>query len=251
PGQALSDFNIFRLIAEYWGCADLFTQWTSPQAVFQIIKKLSAGQPCDITGIEDYRHLDAEGGIQWPLPSESSKLQVEGCKLPNSHVAENLQPATCNLQPTRERRLFADGKFFLPDGKAHFYFDAPRPVSEPTDKDFPFVMLSGRGTSAQWHTNTRTAKSAVLRTLYPANPYVEIHPNDAERLRIEPATTVALVSRRARVECTAMITPTVQPGHVFVPMHYDVTNQLTKAEFDPHSRQPSYKYCAVRVERIQ
>jgi len=118
------------------------------------------------------------------------------------------------------------------------------------DDKFPFALLTGRGTSAQWHTNTRTGKSAVLRTLYPANPYVEIHPADAARLRIEPNSSVAVISRRARIECTAVVTLTTQPGQVFIPMHYDVTNQLTRAEFDPHSRQPSYKYCAVRVERI-
>ena len=118
------------------------------------------------------------------------------------------------------------------------------------DGTFPFVLLTGRGTSAQWHTNTRTGKSAVLRTLYPANPYVEMHPADAARLRIEPNSPVAVISRRARIECTAVVTPTTQPGQVFIPMHYDVTNQLTRAEFDPHSRQPSYKYCAVRVEKI-
>ena len=150
----------------------------------------------------------------------------------------------------KERRLFADGKFFLPDGKAHFYFDPPRPPAETTDNEFPFVLLTGRGTSAQWHTNTRTAKSAVLRTLYPADPYIEIHPNDAARLRIEPNTSVAIISRRARIECMAVVTPTTQPGQVFIPMHYDVTNQLTLSEVDPHSRQPSYKHCAVRLEAI-
>jgi len=249
PGQALSDFSIFRLVAEYWGCADMFTQWTSPQAAFQIIKKLSSGQPCDITGIEDYRHLDAEGGIQWPFPElRSAKFGVR-----NGESASTPQDSALRTPHSafKERRLFADGKFFLPDGKAYFYFDAPRSVSEPTDKDFPFVLLTGRGTSAQWHTNTRTGKSAVLRTLYPAEPYLEIHPNDATRLRIEPNSRVAIISRRARIEVTAIVTPTAQLGAVFIPMHYDVTNQLTKAEFDPHSRQPSYKYCAVRVEAIK
>jgi assimilatory nitrate reductase catalytic subunit len=91
----------------------------------------------------------------------------------------------------------------------------------------------------------------VLRTLYPANPYVEIHPHDASRLGIEPNSPVALISRRGRVECQATVTPTVQPGQVFVPMHYDVTNRLTFPQFDPHSRQPSYKHCAIRLERIR
>ena len=67
PGQALADFSIFRLIANYWGCGDMFAEWDSPEAVFQILKRLSMGQPCDITGIRDYRMLDDCGGIQWPL----------------------------------------------------------------------------------------------------------------------------------------------------------------------------------------
>ncbi len=51
PGQALSDFSIFRLVAHHWGCGDMFAEWSSPEAVFQILKKCSAGRPCDITGI--------------------------------------------------------------------------------------------------------------------------------------------------------------------------------------------------------
>jgi assimilatory nitrate reductase catalytic subunit len=231
PGQALSDFNIFRLVAEYWGCTEMFSQWTSPQAVFQILKKLSVGKPCDITGIEDYRDLDGKGGIQWPW---SAAMRAQGGEAAFSH----------------QRRLFEDGKFFTADGKAKFLFDNPRPVAEPPNEEFPFILLSGRGTSAQWHTNTRTGKSAVLRTLYPANAYAEINPTDAARLGLIANAPVAVISRRARIECAAVISRTVQPGQIFIPMHYDVTNKLTRAEFDPHSRQPSYKHCAVRLEKI-
>jgi assimilatory nitrate reductase catalytic subunit len=233
PGLALSDFNIFRLVAHHWGCGDMFRDWTSPEVVFQILKKLSAGQPCDITGIENYQHLEASGGIQWPFPLPG------GARLLPSPDPQGLI----------ERRLFADGKFFHADGKARFLFESPRPVAEQVDADFPFILLTGRGTSAQWHTNTRTGKSAVLRTLYPHNPYVEVNPADAGQLGISPNSLVAITSRRACVECTAFVTPTVQPGHVFIPMHYAITNQLTRAEFDPYSRQPSYKHCAVRLEK--
>ena len=66
PGAALSDFAIFKLIAEAWGCGEMFRQWNSPEAVFQILKSLSVGQPCDFTGVADYRMLDRVGGIQWP-----------------------------------------------------------------------------------------------------------------------------------------------------------------------------------------
>src|SRR6185369_2759112 len=85
---------------------------------------------------------------------------------------------------SNQRRLFEDGKFFTPDGRARFIFDEPRPVAEPTDSEFPFVLLTGRGTSAQWHTGSRTNKSDVLRALAPAKCYVEINPADAARLNI-------------------------------------------------------------------
>jgi assimilatory nitrate reductase catalytic subunit len=47
---------------------------------------------------------------------------------------------------------------------------------------------------------------------------------------------------------TVVLTSTVQPGQLFIPMHYPEVNRLTLPAFDPHSRQPSYKHCAVRVE---
>jgi anaerobic selenocysteine-containing dehydrogenase len=251
PGQALSDFNIFRLVAEAWGCGEMFREWSSPEAAFQILKRVSVGQPCDISGIQDYAMIDQCGGIQWPWEASV------GSGLPRVRdeegvVAEDLTPDTSHAAlPPTERRLFENGRFYHADGKAKFLFDQPRPVAEPTDPDFPFVLLTGRGTSAQWHTNTRTGKSDVLRKLYPANAYVEINPKDAAQLKIAPNTTVTIVSRRGRVECAAFITANVQEGQVFVPMHYGIANRLTRSEFDPHSRQPSFKYCAVRVEPIR
>ncbi|HLH54696.1 MAG TPA: nitrate reductase [Verrucomicrobiae bacterium] len=226
PGQALSDFNIFKLAAHYWGCADLFSAWTSPAEVFQILKKLSAGQPCDFTGIRDYQHLEECGGLQWPM-------------------VEPVEPAH------RERRLFENGHFFTPDSKARFVYEMPRPVPESSDQEFPFTLLTGRGSSAQWHTGTRTEKSDVLRKLRPASVYVEINPRDAQRLGIAPETQVAVISRRGRLLARAFLTATIQPGQVFVPMHYAETNRLTLAAFDPYSRQPAYKACAVRIEKAK
>ena len=224
PGEALADFAIFKLVAEYWGCGDQFRAWASPEAVFQILKRLSAGQPCDISGIADYAMLDERGGIQWPCPAD--------------------QPPP---PPRAERRLFEDGRFFHADGRARFLFEDPRPLPEPPSERYPFLLLTGRGTAAQWHTQTRTAKSAVLRKLYPNEVYVEINPADARSLGIRSHGRVEVRSRRGRIVATAFVTRSVQPGHVFVPMHYAVTNQLTDAVFDPYSKQPSYKACAVDV----
>ena len=90
----------------------------------------------------------------------------------------------------------------------------------------------------------------MLRTLYPAEAYVEINPEDAERACIKSNETVKVVSRRGSGQCMAFITANVQPGQIFIPMHYELVNRLTRPEFDPHSRQPSYKHCAVRLERF-
>jgi anaerobic selenocysteine-containing dehydrogenase len=222
PGQALTDFNIFRLVAEAWGCGDMFKEWTSPAAAFQILKRLSKGRPCDITGIEDHAMVDREGGVQWPLR--------EGETLSNS-----------------QRRLFEDGKFYHENGRAKFIQEEPRPLPEPANAKFPLTLLTGRGSSSQWHTETRTKKSAVLNKLSARDLYVEISPTDAKALKISPNEWVEVKSARGRVDARAFITNNVRAGQVFMPMHYEEMNVLTFAAFDPYSRQPAYKACAVAV----
>jgi assimilatory nitrate reductase catalytic subunit len=121
-------------------------------------------------------------------------------------------------------------------------------MPEAPDETYPLLLMTGRGSSAQWHTETRTGKSAVLRALSPTELRLEIGPADAAAAGIVDGAPVTIVSRRGRLRAAAFVTPTVQPGQVFLPMHDPQTNRLTKAAFDPHSRQPSYKACAVRVE---
>jgi assimilatory nitrate reductase catalytic subunit len=205
----------------------MFMRWSSPEAAFQLLKQCFAGQLCDITGIEDYHRLDESGGVQWPWPKAST-----------------------GTTPPTERRLFEDGRFFTTDGRAKFFYEQPRVAPELPDESYPFTLLTGRGTSAQWHTQTRTAKSDVLRKLAPAGVYVEMNPDDARRLDIAANSKVRVVSRRGELTVTVFITPTVQRGQLFIPMHYDGVNDLTLPAFDPYSRQPSYKACAVRVEPL-
>ena len=224
PGQALPDFAIFKLVAEYWGCGSMFRAWESPAATFQILKRLSAGQPCDITGIAGYDMLEEQGGIQWPC-------------------ADGDAPPAARS----ERRLFEDGRYWHADGRARLLFEMPRPLPEPPTDRFPLILLTGRGSAAQWHTQTRTSKSAVLRKLYPARIYVEVNPADARERGIGTNDSVHVESRRGRIAVTAFVTRSVQPGHLFIPMHYADTNRLTDAVFDPYSKQPSYKACAVQL----
>jgi ferredoxin-nitrate reductase len=232
PGEALSDFAIFQLVAEAWGCGEQFRRWSSPEASFQLLKELSRGQPCDFSGIRDYAHIAGSGGIQWPFPAETSALRAEA-------------------PPDNERRLFADGKFFTPDGRARFLYDEPRPMPEPPDSQYPLILLTGRGSSAQWHTGSRTDKSAILRKLAPTSLYVEINPADAARLKIADNAMVEVRSRRGLLQATAYVSAVVQPGQVFLPMHFPEVNRLTFPSFDPHSRQPSYKACAVAVTPLK
>jgi assimilatory nitrate reductase catalytic subunit len=224
PGQALADFYIFQLVAEAWGAGDLFRAWSSPEAVFQILKRLSRGRPCDFSGIEDYAFIDRAGGIQWPFP--------EGFSLGE-----------------RERRLFEDGRYYTDDGRAKFFFASPRPLPEPTSDAFPLLLLTGRGSSSQWHTQTRTKRSALLRRLAPSELYVELSPADAERFSIGRDEVVTVSSQRASITARAFVTHTVPPGQVFMPMHFETLNRLTFPAFDPHSRQPAYKACAVRIAK--
>ena len=184
---------------------------------------MTRGRPCDITGIRDYAHLDSQGGIQWPFPHDTTATQ-------------------------RERRLFEDGLFYTPNGKAKLMVSPPSPMPEPVDNAYPFLLLTGRGTSSQWHTQSRTAKSAILRKLCPASAYVEMHPDDAAELSLAQGEMIIVRSRRGAMKVTVYLAPTMQRGQVFIPMHYPEVNQLTHPSFDPHSRQPNYKACAVAID---
>ena len=205
----------------------MFKRWEDPESTFEILKQLTAGRPCDMTGIEGYTMLNHEGGIQWPYSTDSS----EGKFL------------------VQERRLFEDGQFYHPDKKAKFLFDPVLEAPELPDGSYPFWLLTGRGTSAQWHTQTRTSKSPILNQLAPKCAYIEIHPSDARRLRISHEETITIASRRGVKKATAKVMATVQPGQVFMPMHYREVNQLTHPSFDTHSHQPSYKACAVQISK--
>jgi len=224
PGQALADFQIFKLLAKAWGCEETFRQWSSPEATFQILKRLSRGQPCDITGIEDYAMLDRVGGIQWPLRAGQALTGTE-------------------------RRLFEDGRFCHEDGRARFLVAEPLPLPESPSQDYPLLLLTGRGSSSQWHTQTRTKHSRILEKLVSQDVYVEISVTDAEALAVASDEFVDVTSKRGTVRARAFVSNTVRVGEVFMPMHYDTVNILTFGAFDPHSRQPAFKACAVKLSK--
>ncbi|MCC5790353.1 MAG: molybdopterin-dependent oxidoreductase [Opitutales bacterium] len=230
PGQALADFQIFRALAHHWGVGEMFREWTCPEEAFQILKKLSVGQPCDFSGIRDYAHLEESGGIQWPWPAEA---ESEDGKVP------------------AQRRLFGDGKFFTADQRARFCFEKPRPQPESPCGEYPYILLTGRGTSSQWHTGTRTEKSDVLRKLYPRGIYVEINAEDAQKLGLQSGDKTLVQSRRGHLEASAFVCQTVPAGKLFISMHYREVNRLTREDVDPYSREPNFKICAVSLKPLR
>ncbi len=224
PGNALPDFDIFLRIARAWGCGSWIEDWRDPESVFRLLQKVSAGQPCDITGIQGYDHLDQSGGIQWPFP-------VEG------------------VLESNERRLFEDLRFYHDDGKARFVFTEPTEPDEHCSAEYPFWLITGRGSVAQWHTLSRTGKVEKLRRMAPEELYVEINPLDAAELGIHQGDTVTVCSRRAEIPAVAALEDGMARHHVFLPMHYESTNRLTLPSFDPESFQPTYKSGAVLIKK--
>jgi assimilatory nitrate reductase catalytic subunit len=225
PGLALADFNIFRLVAQYWGCGHLFKDWQTPEHAFQFLKKVSKDQPCEITGIRDYSHLQEQGGIQWPLPLSTP---------PHS----------------THRRLFEDGKYYTENQKAKFVFAPPTPLPYTTDSDFPLILLTGRGSSAQWHTETRTRQSKILCKMHIDHLQVEVHPTQAQELNLSDGEMVNLTSPNSTIPAKVKISPNVQLNQLYLPMHNSTVNELTTSVFDPYSRQPSYKYSPVKITKI-
>ncbi len=226
PGLALADYQIFQKIAEHWGVdSSVLAKWKTPENAFDLIKTMSVGMPCDISGIENRQFLMEHDGIQWPFPK-------------GTPLGQN------------QRRLFEDGKFYTADGKAKFLFaEWTRPKQEP-DNEYPLYLLTGRGSQVQFQTMTRTGRSKRLREVYPDRSYIEVNAHDAGLYDLTDDMEVRVVSRQGEHLARVKITDTVSKGYIFSPMHFLGTNNLVADDFDEFSREPSYKTGAVRLERV-
>ena len=225
PGEARSDFDIFLAVAGALGCREeLFPGWTTPADAFDEWKRVSAGRLCDYSGMS-YDALERDGGMQWPCPEDSTL-------------------------GTAVRRLYADGVFQTDDGKARLIPTEWEPFPEQPRPGFPLILNTGR-TVEHWHTRTKTGRVPILDWLSPA-AWVEVNPRDARHVDVKPSDRVDVVSQRGRIRnLRVRLTETVAPGQIFVPFHWAEfnANQVTQSAFDPISREPNYKQCAVRLER--
>ena len=228
PGEARSDFDIVLALARHLGVAtELFPGWTSPSDAFDEWRRVSAGRLCDYSGIT-YDRIAAAGGVQWPCPTGDTSVPIGGTP-----------------------RLYTDWRFPTPTGRAQLRCVEPKPISDRPRRGYPLLLNTGR-TVEHWHTRTKTGRVEILDRLAPEG-WVEVHPADAGRLHIHTGDLVRIVSERGAVDrIRVRVTRTVREGEVFVPFHFDeqCANRLTINEFDPISREPNYKQCAVRLDRV-
>lgn len=152
-------------------------------------------------------------------------------------------------------RFFADGRFYHADGKARFIVTA-LPEVDRTSADYPLTLNTGR-IRDQWHTMTRTGKSARL-TAHIAEPFAELHPRDAQALGIESADLVELESPHGKVLLRALISERQARGSVFAPMHWNDQfasrariDMVVAPVTDPYSGQPASKNTGVRARRFE
>ncbi|WP_411908795.1 molybdopterin-dependent oxidoreductase [Mesorhizobium sp. ESP7-2] len=256
PGEARPDWWIIAEVARRMGFEEAFAHET-PAEVFAEHAALSGfendgerdfdiGAYAGVDG-EDY---DALAPFQWPAPSPGVQARL--------HVdrGAHTEPRPEEITPTghRSTRFFANGNFYTPDRKARFV--ALRPTVETRiTSDFPLVLNTGR-IRDHWHTMTRTGKSPRL-SQHIAEPFVEIHPVDAQRHGIGDADIARVSTPRGEVLVRALVTTRQRPGSLFAPMHW--TDQfaargrldtLTASLADPVSGQPALKHVAARIEKF-
>ncbi|MYJ58228.1 MAG: hypothetical protein F4088_05025, partial [Chloroflexi bacterium] len=184
------------------------------------------------TGVSYPLLAQHRAGIQWPYPS------------------------TARSGPPQEgRRLFEDGHFQTPDGRAQMQVPRWIPPADTVNDEYPLAMITGR-VKDQWHTMTRTGRSTKLLKSE-KQPFLEINASDAIGLGIGDRDRVRIISRRGAFESTARVSETIRAGSVFAPFHWGAlwsddgpSNASAGEAVDPRSKQPELKFAAVRVEPI-
>lgn len=222
PGEAQTDWWIIREIAKRMGRGKYFN-FNSPREIFDELRVASRGGNADYYGIT-YEKIEKQNGVFWMCPT---------------------------LDHPGTPRLFEDKKFYHPDKKAKFHAIEYNPPNEVPDEEYPLILTSGR-VVYQYLSGNQTRRIGFLVEQCP-EPYVEIHPETAMRLKINDGERVKVISRRGEGVFPALIVRTIRSDTIFIPYHWGeqlAANQLTNPALDPISKIPEYKACAARIEKI-
>ena len=228
PGEARPDWEIAVDFAHRVVPAKAGIQFSyrSPEDIFNEHRETTRGRDLDITGLS-YEILEHLGPQQWPHP--------EGATMGRT-------------------RLYADGVFPTPTGRARFLTIEYTPPAEEPDADYPIRLTTGR-LRDQWHSMTRTGLVARLFSHSP-EPEILLHAQTLTDLGLADGELTRVTSRRGSVVMKARASSEMRPGDAFVAMHWGSrftsaeTNALTVPAFDPYSKQPELKHAVVRVERF-
>lgn len=217
PGIAKNDWAIIAALAAKMGYAKQFA-WADSSAVFDEIAEVTP----QYHGMS-YARIEKEG-LQWPCPTAD-------------------HPGT--------KVLHAQTFNGMPEGKALFAPIEHRPPAEQTDEAYPFILTTG-ATIWHWPSGTMTRRSKSLNYDCPTG-WIEINEEDARELGIEDGEKITAYSRRGEVEVNARVTPDIKKGVMFMPFHFWEcrANWITNTSYDPVSKTPEYKACAINVKKIQ
>jgi ferredoxin-nitrate reductase len=262
PGEARSDLEIFLDYARRMDFRDKdgmpLIKWQAPESAFEAFKTATRDRPCDYSGLS-YEKLSIGSGIQWPCtdsnPNGTPRLYAGGIFNTSSEACELYGHDLSTGAPKTPE----DYKASDPGGRALIKAADYSPPTEIPDTQYPFMLTTGR-VVFHWHTRTKTGRSPELNAAEP-DVFVEIAREDASALGLSEGDVVEISSRRGRVRAKARFAELVK-GHLFLPFHYGywdqpnndhrrAANELTITGWDPISKQPHFKFAAVRVERVE
>ncbi len=236
PGEAKEDAWQIMQVAKRMGMENLFP-WPEDnwhEAMFEEYRKFGLGIGKDLAS---YEQLKATRGLRWPV--------VDG-------------------RETKYRYMAGEDPFVKKTSGVHFYkakgygekaavwLRPYQPPAEVPDDEYPLWLSTGR-VLEHWHTGSMTRRVKELHQAVP-EAYVELSRSDAAELGIENGQRVRVSSRRGSVELKVKVDERGRPprGSVFIPFFDEsrLANVLTLDAMDCISKEPDYKKCAVRVEKV-
>lgn len=222
----LSDYEVILGVGRALGMGERLKGFETPRDCFEQMKKCSAGMPLDMTGVT-WEGLENSKGIQWPFRKG-------------------------DVLKSDERRLYEDGKFYHPDQKLRFVFEAVRENPLPVSDAYPMILNTGRGTVGQWHTQSRTREVQFVEDVTAKKAYLYMNDELAKEHGISDNDRLRVFSVNGHsADFMVLLTSNVQSRELFAPLHYIECNKLTASVYDPYSKEPSYKATPVRFEKIK
>ncbi|RYP20842.1 hypothetical protein DL765_002576 [Monosporascus sp. GIB2] len=220
PGEAKSDLAIFLDYGRRMGFRDRdgndLLPWATPEEVFEAWKKLSAGRPCDYTGLT-YEKLTGGSGIQWPCneanPQGTERLFADGHFFTDIDYCESFGHDLETGAPFSKE----DYKKFNPAGRAILKSCHYNPPIEATDEEYPLMLSTGRK-ALHFHTRTKTGRTLLQKSC--PEPAIRISKEDAARFGVEDNEMVIVRSKRGAVEMKALVGG-VSPGRRLCPFTSD------------------------------